>query len=85
MKKYHLKRKYGITPEQYNQMFDEQNGCCAICGKHQSEFKRIFSVEHNHTTCEVRGLTCQNCNTIIGHAHDDITILQKAIIYLQRQ
>ena len=30
---------YGITIEIYNRMFSEQQGCCAICGKHQSSFK----------------------------------------------
>ena len=63
-------------------MFDEQHGCCKICGKHQTEIKRALYVEHNHKTGNVRGLVCYKCNTIIGLAHDDITVLQNAIDYL---
>ena len=82
MRKYFYKHKYNITIEEYQELFNKQQGCCAICGKHQLEFKRPLSVEHCHITNKVRGLCCQNCNTIIGHAHDDIIVLQKAIKYL---
>ena len=61
-----LKCEYGITLEDYNKLFDEQNGCCAICGKHQSEFKRPLSVDHDHNTGKVRGLLCTPCNNGLG-------------------
>lgn len=79
-----LKRKFGITIEDYNQMFDDQEGCCAICGKHQSEFKTVFAVDHDHETCEVRGLLCSKCNIGIGNLQDNIIILEKAIKYLKK-
>jgi hypothetical protein len=44
--KSHLKRKYGITLDQYNQLFAQQNGSCAICSRHQSEFKVALAVDH---------------------------------------
>ena len=75
-------KKYGITPEQYNEMYDKQHGCCNICDRHQSEFKQRLIVEHCHTTGKVRGLVCHNCNTILGHAHDDIQILLNAIKHI---
>lgn len=78
-----LKTKYGITTDQYNDMFNRQKGDCAICGRHQSEFKRSLNVDHNHSTHTVRGLLCSNCNLIIGHAKDNIDILHKAILYLK--
>ena len=80
-KSYELKR-FNITLEKYNEMFDNQKGCCAICGKHQSEFKKALCVEHCHTTGKVRGLTCHQCNTIIGMCYEDISILQNTINYL---
>src|SRR3990167_10869346 len=30
-RKYHLKKTYGITLEQYERMLVEQNGVCAVC------------------------------------------------------
>lgn len=78
-----LKYAYGITIDQYEQMFNVQEGKCKICNKHQNELKQPLSVDHNHTTNKIRGLLCQNCNTILGHAKDNIDILQKAINYLK--
>ena len=56
----------------------------SFCGKNQDEFKRKFSVDHNHSTGEVRGLLCNSCNKAIGHAFDDISILQNSISYLNK-
>jgi hypothetical protein len=75
----HLIRKYGINQARYDQMFSAQSGCCAICKKSQD---RNFDVDHNHTTGEVRGLLCTNCNRMIGHANDDPKRLIAAAIYL---
>lgn len=60
------KSRYGITKEEYNYLLDTQKGCCAICKKHQTEFKRKLSVDHCHTTEKVRGLLCIRCNTLLG-------------------
>jgi hypothetical protein len=76
-------RRYGISLEEYNQRFIVQNGKCAICSKSQMEFKRRFHVDHDHETGKVRGLLCENCNHMLGHVFDNITILESAIIYLQ--
>jgi hypothetical protein len=61
IKNLNLKYTYGITIEQYEQMFNVQEGKCLICGHHQNEFKQPLSVDHNHTTNKIRGLLCQNC------------------------
>jgi len=79
----YLKRKYHITTDRYNAMFFEQDGCCAICGKHQSEFKSRLNVDHDHSTNGVRALLCWCCNLALGNVNDDIGILQNMIIYLQ--
>lgn len=60
-----LKRVF--TPEQYDRMFFEQKGKCAICGTHQSKLKKSLSVDHNHTTGEIRGLLCSRCNFLVGY------------------
>jgi len=63
---HHLIKTYGITLTDYNKLFFEQQGCCAICGKHQSEFKRQLDVDHNHQINKNRGLLCQYCNLVVG-------------------
>ena len=76
-----LKKFYGITLEDYNRMFAEQNGCCAMCGRHQSEFKRRLAVDHDHKTSKVRGLLCTGCNVKLGVLEDrDLVELSK--VYL---
>lgn len=79
-----LKRIYGISIDQWNQLFIKQNGCCAICTRHQSEFKKKLFVDHDHQTGEVRGLLCHKCNVAIGLLQDDMEIINKASTYLNR-
>lgn len=81
-KKWNFKIRYGITPDDYNQLFEQQNGCCAICGKHQSELKRKLNVDHSHQTNEIRGLLCHSCNVALGMVEEDIVILEKMKRYL---
>lgn len=75
---------YGITFETYNQLLQLQDESCSICGVHQTELKKRLCVDHCHTTSEVRGLLCSNCNTALGKFKDDIKLLTKAIKYLQQ-
>lgn len=72
---------YGITPEDYEAMFDAQKGLCAICGNPEQAGKQL-SVDHDHTQNKVRGLLCANCNTGIGKFGDDPSMLFKAVTYL---
>lgn len=74
---------YGITLEDYNQMFAKQNGTCAIC--HTPPEHRRLAVDHDHMTGEVRGLLCSRCNRLLGNSGDDPMILQSAIDYLQQE
>ena len=78
-----LMHEYGLTLEQWQQMFDEQSGCCLLCGKHQSELKRILQVDHDHITGKVRGLLCSPCNVQLGWLENK-EFCAKASIYLAR-
>lgn len=78
-----LIRKFGITLKQYHEMSEAQGGVCAICRKANSD-GRLFAVDHDHKTQEVRGLLCGNCNRGIGNLHDSIEVLQAAISYLMQ-
>ena len=81
---YQLKRRFRISIEEYNQMFNKQNGRCAICGIHQLKLKRTLCVDHNHKTKEIRELLCVNCNIGIGHLKENPFILLKTIKYLKK-
>lgn len=81
----HLKRKYGITIEDYEETLKRQNGCCAICGTKDPKgpkTAKAFVVDHNHSTNKVRGLLCFNCNTALGLFKEDPSVLLQAIKYL---
>ena len=57
----HYKKLYGFTKEQAENHLKNQHGSCKICGKDAKLY-----VDHNHQTGKVRGLICNNCNTVIG-------------------
>ena len=79
-----LRKAYGISLEDYNEMLSEQNDCCAICRRHYSLFNRKLSVDHDHKTGAVRGLLCKDCNTSLGQFNDDVDTLLSAISYLNK-
>ena len=78
-----LKHRYGITIEDYDGMYIEQGGRCAICGNHQSKMNRRLSVDHCHETGKVRGLLCINCNAGLGNYRDNLALLENAVKYLK--
>jgi hypothetical protein len=73
-----MRRDYGITPEDYERMYAEQGGRCAIC---QVERPRLL-VDHNHTTRAVRGLLCRACNFALGFLRDNPVSAAAAAAYL---
>jgi hypothetical protein len=76
-------KRYGITGEQYDQIYEAQGRACAICRTSTGASKRL-AVDHNHETGEVRGLLCGKCNhRLLGAAHDTTDILKRAIEYLE--
>lgn len=79
-----IKSRYGIDQLEYNAMFTEQKGCCAICKKHQSTLGKTLSIDHCHATLVVRGLLCGNCNRALGYLQDSSELLTAAIAYLSK-
>lgn len=82
IKQRELKIDFNITLNQYNQMLKDQNECCALCNRHQSNFKRSLAVDHCHKTGRIRGLLCIACNTALGRFKDDIDLVNRIIKYL---
>lgn len=76
-------RRYGLTIETYNIMFQEQSGKCKICGTTNPGGRtKYLMVDHDHKTGRNRGLLCNKCNQGLGHFKDDMKVLEKAIQYL---
>jgi Autographiviridae endonuclease VII len=79
---YYVKRMYRITKKDWESLLLKQNNRCAICNIYSKD-KSFFCTDHCHEGGQVRGLLCRNCNTVLGHAKDNINILEKAIEYLK--
>jgi len=75
---------YGITPEQWLETWDAQDGKCAICGtdnwggRHDKPH-----ADHCHETGKFRGILCDECNRAIGILHEDPARLRAAAAYLE--
>lgn len=76
-----LLRYFGITLDQYNELLQKQDGCCALCGNPPTT--RRLAVDHDHQTGRIRGLLCGWCNRALGLFRDDPALLTKAIGYLE--
>ena len=77
-----LKRRFGITLEEYAIMFERQNRQCLICKASESSSGHRLAVDHCHRTGRIRGLLCKNCNVALGHFKENPMFLYKAIDYL---
>lgn len=82
-KDYYLKKKYGISLEQYDAMMEGQNYQCAICGDELEDYSYKTHLDHCHETGRIRGILCRGCNTGIGMLRDNVDILKSAIKYLE--
>lgn len=85
-----LKRKYGITTDQYNEKQKAQDNRCAICRKpetkidHRLGVLKKLTVDHCHKTSKVRELLCARCNFVIGMVEESAPILNAMIVYLEK-
>jgi hypothetical protein len=76
-----LLKRYGITINEYNKKFEEQDGRCMICSKEHISEKRMH-VDHDHETGQVRGLLCAPCNNHLGILENEEWV-KKAKSYLE--
>lgn len=81
---YSIKRLYGISQDEYEEMLEEQEYTCGICKRHQNEFDKNFSVDHDHKTLEVRGLLCHFCNSRFLGRHSNPILFRNAADYLEK-
>lgn len=86
---WNLKKKFGISVQEYDLLLAKQGGVCAICGNKESHVYKSgkpkeLSVDHCHTNGNVRGLLCVKCNRGLGYFDDDIERINRAIDYLRK-
>ena len=78
-REYDLKRLYGITLAEYDRLFKQQKGRCAIC-RQKSPYR--LQVDHCHRRKMVRRLLCGPCNRGLGIFRDDPRLLRRAAVYV---
>ena len=86
-RKIDYRRSHGASLEDYDRLFIQQRGLCAICQQPEmfigrwGQVRRLC-VDHDHLTGKVRGLLCNTCNKMIAGAKDNPLLLANAITYL---
>ncbi|MEU6552105.1 endonuclease VII domain-containing protein [Streptomyces sp. NPDC046915] len=84
----HLWKKYGITPEEYDQLLAAQGGGCALCGVKPEElttgkYRTYLHVDHCHDSGRVRGLLCPDHNLLLGRFGDSPEMFRRVLNYLE--
>lgn len=87
-----MRRNYGLTADQYEDMRLSQGFCCAICGLPESHLiknenrllKPRLDIDHCHKTGRVRSLLCGHCNTVVGHIESDPIRHSLALEYVKQ-
>jgi hypothetical protein len=77
---YYIKN-YNITLDEYDQLFENQGGVCALC--EEPELGRRLAVDHNHVTGLVRKLLCSQCNCLVGFIEKKNIPLDKIRKYME--
>ena len=75
-----LKTRYGLTYEQYEALYNSQNGACFVC-KIPEGSKRLC-VDHDHKTGMVRKLLCDRCNRALSYIENHSDVIQPLQEYL---
>ena len=81
-KEYTIRYRYKCSIENLNEMINFKNAKCHICESNFSSQKDL-SIDHNHTSGEIRGILCNSCNYFIGGFNESIDIILSAKKYLQ--
>jgi Recombination endonuclease VII len=85
-------RKYGLTLEDFQEMYAIQDGKCKICGTGDPRSRGMFHIDHDHDCCSgsrscgkcVRGLLCYSCNVGLGKFNDSPERLREAADYVEK-
>jgi hypothetical protein len=87
MAEYHARnrgRKYGLTPEQYDELEAASGGLCAICEQPPSGKRDRLMIDHCHATNRVREMLCLKCNVALGLLGEDPALMVRAALYIRK-
>ncbi len=88
VKNSYLKKRFGITLEDYEIKYEEQGGVCAICKQLETLVIRgklyNLAVDHNHETGKIRELLCSRCNMMLGALEKNIELIEPMIDYIHK-
>jgi hypothetical protein len=77
--KYSIKKLYGLSLEDFENILELQDGVCRICKRPD----RRLCVDHDHTTGKVRGILCATCNKGLGLFQDNENLMKEAAKYIE--
>jgi hypothetical protein len=87
-RKHSIKTYYGVSWEEYLNIYQKSDGKCSICATplsvHKEQNKETACVDHCHTTGKIRGILCRTCNRGIGYLRDSPELLKIAAGYLEK-
>jgi endogenous inhibitor of DNA gyrase (YacG/DUF329 family) len=88
-KDYQLRKTYGISLQEFEQMVEDQNNLCAICKEPEvmkQKDGRLFPlcVDHNHETGQIRDLLCRRCNMALGLLREDTSLVDAMKQYIAK-
>lgn len=78
----HIRRTYGLTQEQYYELWTSS---CPICLRDFDGVSVRPVVDHDHVSGAVRGVLCFFCNHRVVGRHRNPDILRRAADYLARE
>ena len=78
-----IRRTYGITLDDYYKILKDQGGGCKLCGRTEDQEGRKLAIDHCHTSGNIRGILCANCNQALGLLYDSTSTMQRAIEYIK--
>lgn len=84
----YLRRKYGLSLEEYGDILAAQGGRCGNPGcrtKAPGGRYNQWHVDHDHVTGDVRGLLCNACNLALGQLGDDPERIEGLRDYLNQE
>jgi hypothetical protein len=84
---YHRLKKYGITPEEWDELFAAQGFACAACGS-PTPGGQFWHTDHKGPLpcrrSDIRGILCRPCNHAAGKGSiADILRLRDLVSFLE--
>ena len=78
-------RRYGVGPQEYEYMLQDQEHACKICrDPFDAVDVRQVHIDHCHDTGKVRGVLCSNCNKGLGCFRDNPSFLREAALHVEQ-